>query len=125
MSNDAFSRDDSDQDIGVNPSATENLTDIIDRRLSRRDALKGLGVAGAFGLFGGAGLAHAASGTGRSSLTFEEIQHALITGHQVAPGYDVQILVRWGDKVKADALAFDVANQSAASQLKQFGYDND
>ena len=116
-----------DQDVGVNPSTTETLTDLIDRRLTRRDALKGLSAAGAFGLFGGAGLAQAAgtSAVPRSSLTFEEIQHALDTGHKVAPGYDVQIVVRWGDKVKKDAPEFDPNNLSAAAQLKQFGYDND
>jgi secreted PhoX family phosphatase len=116
-----------DQDIGVNPSTAETLTDLIDRRLTRRDALKGLSAAGAIGLFGGVELAHAAGGTAapRSSLTFEEIQHALDTGHKVAPGYDVQIVVRWGDKVKKDAPEFDPNNLSAAAQLKQFGYDND
>ncbi len=121
----AFARDDDDQNIGVNPAVAETLTDIIDSRLSRRDALKGLTAAGAFGLFGGAGLAHAASAAPRSSLSFQEIQHALEAGHKVAPGYDAQILIRWGDKVKADAPEFDVKNQSAAAQLKQFGYDND
>jgi len=116
-----------DRDIGVNSTAGETLTDLIDRRLSRRDALRGLTAAGAFGLFGGAGLVvHAASASGaRSSLKFEEIRHALETGHRVAPGYEVQVLVRWGDRLTADAPAFDPANQSAAAQLKQFGYDND
>jgi secreted PhoX family phosphatase len=118
--------DDDDQDIGVNPSATEPLAEIIDRRLTRRDALKGLAAGSAFGLFGAPVLAAPAAAQGaRSSLGFTEIQHALETGHRVAPGYDVQVLVRWGDAVAKDAPAFDPARQTAAAQLKQFGYDND
>ena len=42
-----------------------------------------------------------------------------------APGYDADILIRWGDKVLADAPAFDPYQQTTASQLKQFGYNND
>ena len=43
----------------------------------------------------------------------------------VAEGYDVQMLIRWGDPVVAGAPAFDPANQTAAAQAKQFGYNND
>ena len=37
----------------------------------------------------------------------------------------MQVLIRWGDPVVAGAPAFDVANQTAAAQEKQFGYNND
>jgi secreted PhoX family phosphatase len=43
----------------------------------------------------------------------------------VPEGYEVQVLIRWGDPVTADAPAFDPANQTAAAQEKQFGYNND
>ncbi len=60
-----------------------------------------------------------------SSLTFEEISHALEQGVRVAPGYTTHVVMRWGDKVTHDAPTFDVNNQSAAAQEKQFGYNND
>jgi secreted PhoX family phosphatase len=33
--------------------------------------------------------------------------------------------LRWGDPITVDAPEFDVMNQTAAAQLKQFGYNND
>lgn len=115
-----------DGDTGVNPSDSERLRDVIARRLTRREVLGGAAATAAFGLFGTGALTRAVAGAGpRSSLTFAEIAHVFDADHHVAPGYDVQVLLRWGDPVTADAPAFDVANQSAAAQLKQFGYDND
>ncbi len=34
-------------------------------------------------------------------------------------------LIRWGDKVAADAPAFDPMKQTSADQARQFGYNND
>lgn len=115
-----------DDDIPSNPSTETPLSELIDRRLSRRAALKGLAGAAAAGALGSTFL----TGIGRaaaqaSTLGFREVAHDMTTGIQTAPGYSAQVLIRWGDKVLADAPAFDVANQSAAAQEKQFGYNND
>lgn len=117
-----------DEDIPTNTSKEPPLSELMDARMSRRTVLKGLAVfttASAFGvpLFGRATRAAAA----KSSLTFKEIPHAFppIKGVQVAPGYSTQVLIRWGDKVTGDAPDFDVNNQSAAAQEKQWGYNND
>ncbi len=118
--------DEDSDDIPSNLSTAPPLSALIDMRLGRRAALKGLAafttLAG-FGapLFAGAGGARAAP----SSLTFEEIPHGVGKGVRVAPGYSARVLIRWGDKVTADAPGFDVDNQTAAAQEKQFGYNND
>ncbi len=96
------------------------LADLIDLRLGRRGLVRGaaaLAVASPF--------AAAAQEAGPSSLTFKELGHALNEQQHVAEGYDMQVLIRWGDPVVAGAPAFDPANQTAAAQEKQFGYNND
>ena len=62
---------------------------------------------------------------GASSLTFKEVAQGIDEKLHVSEGYDAQVLIRWGDKVLADAPAFDPKNQTAAAQAKQFGYNND
>jgi hypothetical protein len=113
---------DSSEDIGVNTSAERSIADIVQARLSRRAALKGL--------FAGAAAAAfadplAALANGASTLSFKEINHGIDQTHHVADGYDVQVLLRWGDKVVADAPLFDIGNPTAAAQEKAFGYNND
>jgi secreted PhoX family phosphatase len=108
-------------------SSSTPLAELIEARLSRRSALKGLlaGVGGAALL--GSGLARAAQSKAGdpSSLRFEQPPHRIERYQQVAAGHHGQVLIRWGDKVLADAPAFDPLNQSAAAQEKQFGYNND
>jgi hypothetical protein len=118
--------DGDDDDIPSNPSTETPLADIIQQRLSRRTALKGLTGVAATAALGSTFL----TGIGRaaaqaSTLGFQEIAHDMTTGVQTAPGYSAELVIRWGDKVTADAPAFDVANQSGAAQNKQFGYNND
>jgi secreted PhoX family phosphatase len=118
--------DGEDDDIPSNPCVETPLSDLIEARLSRRSALKGLTAIGALGAFGSAflgGLARA--GAAGSSLTFAEVAHGMEAGVRTAAGYSAQVLVRWGDKVTGDAPKFDVAGQSAEAQEKQFGYNND
>ncbi|CAN5921180.1 PhoX family phosphatase [soil metagenome] len=112
-------------DIGSNPSTEPTLGELIARRLGRRDALRGLLGAGAVAAFSQAPTPAAAQTAGPSSLTFKELAHTLDTDQHVAEGYDVQVLIRWGDAVVAGAPAFDPLDQTAAAQEKQFGYNND
>lgn len=60
-----------------------------------------------------------------SGLNYEELAHELDDTLKVADGYDAQVLLRWGDPLFPDSPSFDPHKQSKASQLKQFGYNND
>ncbi len=104
-----------------NPRADDRpMAGLIAARLSRREALFAGVAAAAFG--GAAGDAEAA---GPSTLGFKELTLGMDETHHVAEGYEAQVLIRWGDKVIADAPAFDPANLTAAGQEKQFGYNCD
>ncbi len=113
-----------DDDAGVNPSREPTIADIIEARMSRRTALKGLAAAGAIGLFGCATPA-SRSATGDAPLTFTEIGRFLDETHHAPPGHDVQILIRWGDPVFRAGPQFKPGAQTAAEQEVQFGMDND
>ncbi|MEE8505759.1 MAG: PhoX family phosphatase [Kiloniellales bacterium] len=119
--------DGEDDDIPSNPSAETPLAELIETRLSRRGALKGLTALGAVGAFGSAflGALARAGAAAKSTLAFDEVAHGMEKGVRTAPGYGAQVLIRWGDKVTPDAPKFDVGAQSAAAQEKQFGYNND
>ena len=128
------------EDVSVNPSTEPTLGDVINTRFSRRALLKGaLGVS-AMRALAASPLAALAATDGASatatepsdSLTtdqgrfgFSEISRGVDETHHVAPGYRADVLIRWGDPVLADASAFDPQAQSAAAQVKQFGYNND
>jgi len=102
------------------------LRALIDRRLSRREVLRGLAVGGpavALGVVSRRG--PAAGKASPSTLTFQEVPHGVSKDLVVAPGYDAEVLIRWGDPVVAGAAEFDLRAQTAAAQAGQFGYNND
>ena len=114
------------QDIGINPSTTPTLGDVVARRFGRRSVLRGslaTAVMAAVGPMLGrrSGSAEAAD----ARFAFQEIQHGVDANHHVAPGYDADVLIRWGDPVLPGAPAFDPMKQTAAAQKQQFGYNND
>lgn len=116
------------QDIGVNDSSTPLIGEIISHRYGRRDLLKGMLAGSVAGLALASGLAipqQARANGARHSFNFREVTHGADRTHHVADGHEVDILIRWGDPVTADAPPFDPYNQSAAAQRKQFGYNCD
>lgn len=118
-------------DIPVNPAPSRTIGDVIAARYGRRAMLKGmLGTSAATALFGTSALtaprqASAASPAAQSRYAFDELAWGNDETHHVAPGYDADILLRWGDPIMAGAPEFDAMNQSAEAQLQQFGYNND
>ncbi|MBM2575744.1 PhoX family phosphatase [Jannaschia sp. Os4] len=115
-------------DIPTNPNLGRTIGDVINARYGRRDVLRGmLGVGATTALFGTSAMVapRPAAAAEVSRYAFDELGWGNDTQHHVAPGHVAQVLLRWGDPVLADAPAFDVANQTAAAQLGQFGYNND
>ncbi|MDJ0387218.1 PhoX family phosphatase [Roseomonas sp. E05] len=117
------------EDIGSNPQPRNTIGELIERRLSRRAALRGLMGAAATATLadqllvsGSRALAAEAS---PSSLGFKELSHQLTERDAVPEGYEIQTVIRWGDPVLPDAPRFDPRNQSAEAQAAQFGYNND
>lgn len=123
-----------------NTSSNSYFRDIASATMSRRAAL-GFGAAGALAVaFGGAlaspeaavaggpGLSPAAkSGYGASKLKFTAIApvDAAVDAVTVPEGFTWQPVIRWGDPIFNDAPDFDLGNQTAAAQARQFGYNND
>jgi uncharacterized protein len=112
-------REPDEDDIGVNASTATPLAELIDVRLSRRHVLKGA-MAGLFGISG-----CATRGGVKPPLAFAEVPRSLDETHHVAPGYSAQVLVRWGDPLRAGGPAFRPGAQTADEQEAQFGMDND
>jgi uncharacterized protein len=116
------------ENSGSNPSANPGMGEIIARRFSRRDLMRGaLAVTAISATVSPLALmsAERAQAADASAFTFREVAAGVDENHHVAEGYDADILIRWGDAVLPDAPAFDPKNQSAAAQAKQFGYNND
>ena len=74
-----------DDDIVLNASTEPSIGELIERRLSRRSALAGLGGTALAALAGKTALAQA----NPSSFTFKEVPHVNDPTHHVADGYDV------------------------------------
>ncbi|WP_136620768.1 MULTISPECIES: PhoX family protein [Mesorhizobium] len=112
----------------TNPTDNRTMGEIIAARFSRRGFLKGsLAVSAIAATVSPLALisadeARAAEG---SAFVFDELEAGIDDKHHVAPGYDADVLLRWGDPLFADSPDFDPTKQSAQAQAKQFGYNND
>ncbi len=115
------------EDIGTNPTDNPTIGDVIAARFARRDILKGaLGVAAIATAVSPLALTpRRAQAEPASRYRFDEIAAGVDDNHHVAPGYDADVLIRWGDPVLPGAATFDPAAQTAAAQRTQFGYNND
>lgn len=119
-----------EENDGPATNLTDNRTmgEIIAARFSRRGFLKGsLAVSAIAATVSPLALitadeVRAAEG---SAFAFDELEAGIDDKHHVAPGYDADVLLRWGDPLFADSPDFDPTKQSAEAQAKQFGYNND
>ena len=124
MADDHHRIDDS-ENIGSNRSTEISIGELIERRLGRRDALRGLAGLGAAAVLTDQLAGSPALAAGPSTLTFPEPPRHLDATHHVPEGYEAQILIRWGDPVLSDAPTFDPAKLTLEGQQKQFGYNCD
>ncbi|MGD9537245.1 MAG: PhoX family phosphatase [Alphaproteobacteria bacterium] len=110
---------------GSERTDTPSIATLIERRLSRRDLLKGAAAVTAAGALGAGAALRPRPAQAAGGLPFAELTKTMDETHHVAAGYQAQVLLRWGDPVVAGAPAFDPAAQSADAQEKQFGYNCD
>jgi secreted PhoX family phosphatase len=118
------------ENAGANDSSNPTMGEIIAARFSRRDLLRGaLAVTAISATVSPLALASAdraqAAGNTTPSFTFKEVAARADDRHDIADGYDADILIRWGDAVLPGAPEFDPTRQTAAAQARQFGYNND
>ena len=113
----------------TNHSTNRTMGEVIAARFSRRGFLQGsLAVSAIAATVGPAALLsapRAEAQEGGSAFSFPEVTAGVDADHHVAEGYDVKVLMRWGDPVTNDAPEFDPDNQTAEAQAGQFGYNND
>ncbi|RWB54514.1 PhoX family phosphatase [Mesorhizobium sp.] len=112
----------------VNPTDNRTMGEIIAARFSRRGFLKGsLAVSAIAATVSPMALVAAdeARAAEASAFKFDELEAGIDDKQHVAPGYDADVLLRWGDPLFADSPEFDPVKQSAAAQARQFGYNND
>jgi secreted PhoX family phosphatase len=118
------------EDVGCNRSGNASIGDVLAKRLSRRDVVRGaLAVSVAAAVLDETGYSSPAraapDGAATPTFDFTELQVIEDETHHVAPGYDADVLMRWGDRVMADAPDFAPATQGPEAQALQFGYNND
>src|SRR5688572_24580920 len=118
MTHDYFEEQDG---MPVNPSTEPSIAELI----SRRTMLKGMAATSAFGLFGCATAGGTSAGDGSAPLTFAEVGRTTGDNHQVAPGYNAQVLLRQGDPIRRGAPPYRPGQQTGGEQEVQFGTDND
>ncbi|MEL7482394.1 MAG: alkaline phosphatase PhoX, partial [Pseudomonadota bacterium] len=120
------------ENFSTNPTASTSATmsRLIDTRLSRRGVLKGLGASLMAPMAACASLDNAVIEPGTSgadvlSFNFEEITRGVDGIHHAPAGYEVDILIKWGDALFPNAAPYDPEAQSRDAQLQQFGYNCD
>ncbi len=115
-------------DVPTHDVPAETIGNIVARRFTRRQLFKGgLAVAATTHLFGSSAV-DAGRGPAKSeaaAFAFRELQAGVDANHHVAAGYDVQVLLRWGDPIHAGLSTFDPTRLNEGEQAKRFGYNND
>jgi uncharacterized protein len=103
----------------------ESLAEVVDRRIARRTLLRGM-LAFPMVTLGHCFLLPGDSrGAEIDQLRYQPISSNSEDEIKVPPGYNADVLLRWGDPITSGAREFDLRNQTAAAQSTQFGYNCD
>lgn len=95
---------------------------ILELRLTRRALLKSVTIGSACI---GVGATLNAKVDKNTEFNFEEIKHGLDDQLYLPKSYSAKIILSWGDAIVPEQDSFDPHVQSAESQVKRFGYNND
>ncbi|MCT2586474.1 PhoX family protein [Actinophytocola gossypii] len=109
------------------PNTSDNpyFGDVVRGAVDRRKVLKAGAVLAVSGAVLDVGVAAASPAGHGSGLRFEPVEPNTLDAVVVPRGYEQDVLIRWGDPVLPGAPEFDFANQTAAAQAMQFGFNND
>jgi secreted PhoX family phosphatase len=113
----------------------EYFADVLERAMARRSFLKGIGAASAALVVTPALIGPTTARADVTSdsdfadpgdrLTFETVPPGNEVNVVVPAGYDVDVLLRWGDPLTPHAAPLDIEHQTGATQSQQFGFNCD
>jgi secreted PhoX family phosphatase len=113
-------------DQGLDQGVSNNSNnETFEQVLARRTFIKGAAVAASMLVINPSSLAGSAHETSPPPLTFVPIQGLNADTVTVPPGYDSQVVIRWGDPLFRGVPSLDIDNQTPQSQARQFGYNCD
>ncbi len=107
------------------PQFREVIADRVSRRGFLLGSANGLAAVATSGYVGSLFSGEAVAATAQSSLGFAELKRIYDDKHRVADGYRADLVVAWGDPMKAGQAAFDGKGLEAADQAERFGYNCD
>jgi uncharacterized protein len=115
----------SDQEILDQGVSNNSNNESFEQVLARRSFMKGAAVAAGMLVINPSSLAGSSHENFPPPLAFVPIQGPNADTVTVPPGYDSQVVIRWGDPLFRGVPDLDVDNQSPQLQARQFGYNCD
>jgi uncharacterized protein len=115
----------SDQEALDQGVSNNSNNETFEQVLARRTFLKGAAVAAGMLVIKPSAVAGATHSRCPAPLTFVPLQVPNADTVTVPPGYDAQVVLRWGDPLFRGTPEFDVENQTPEAQSRQFGFNCD